>query len=441
MGQYWDIINLDKKETRGPGSKLGEFMFDRSPETLVNVFAVPLCPPDPPNTPAKNQRESFTPPRGMKPALGVLDLPPELLGMIFVQIHVLRDVASFCVTNTVLYAIGRRRVHELMVAKTWVGDRVVCLGDYSRTPDLPRGMLTDAEMEALRVKEGEVLSREERWNLDESDDDNIDGDEDIDGDGNGDGDDIHGDIIINLDYFKDADEDQAQDVDKGEEPRAEGKESTETSEPTKRVDHDTDEKTDEDAEERPGTSQDAEDAAGTEAPVRPNRRPRNLYRSLWHHATSEYKEVGYSTRLPYEFMYRMRSAERKAFEQLITPNYGPKDLSWALLNRTKREYVRADAVAELTNAPRNGPFIEGRVGLGEVLLSRICWSSDDETGTPFIEGLHRGKWAGDRFEINTMERLDELRARETWTDMTKEVLDEVVTIWDCVFDDDSWRKT
>ncbi|KAI0915244.1 hypothetical protein AcV5_005411 [Taiwanofungus camphoratus] len=427
MGQWWQIINLDKKETPGHMGGLDEFMFNTWPSTLVNMFAMPMYPPDLPSTPEKDHRESFTPPRGMKPALGVLDLPPELLGMIFDHIHVLRDAVSFCVANPVLCTIGRRRVHKLIVAKTWVGDRIVCLGDYMRMHDLPRDMLTDAEMEALRVKEGEVLNSEEAshiygpWDIGERNDDDV------------------------YDYIcvEDSDdEDQAQDVDKGEAPQTEDKEFTETSEPTKRVDHDRDEKIGRDAEEQPDKSQ---DAAGTDTPARCSRPPLTLYRSLWHHATSEYKEVGYSmtTRLPYKFMYRMRSAERKAFEQLITPNYGPKDLSWALLNRTKREYVRADAVAQLTNAPQNGPFIEGRVGLGEVLLSRICWSSDDETGTPFIEDLelHRGKWAGDRCEINTMERLDELRARETWTDMTKEVLDEVVTIWDCVFDDNSWRKT
>ncbi|KAI0955532.1 hypothetical protein AcW1_007086 [Taiwanofungus camphoratus] len=107
MGQWWQSINLDKKETPGHMGGLDEFMFNTWPSTLVNMFAMPMYPPDLPSTPEKDHRESFTPPRGMKPALGVLDLPPELLGMIFDHIHVLRDAVSFCVANPVLCTIGR----------------------------------------------------------------------------------------------------------------------------------------------------------------------------------------------------------------------------------------------------------------------------------------------------------------------------------------------
>lgn len=88
MGQYWQVINLDKRQTQGHWGKLGECLFDDSPNTLVPF---------------------------LKQAI---DTAPNA-------------------TNS----------SEIPFEKTWAGDRIVCLGDYHE--DLPAGVLIASEQEEL----------------------------------------------------------------------------------------------------------------------------------------------------------------------------------------------------------------------------------------------------------------------------------------------------
>lgn len=49
---------------------------------------------------------------------------------------------------------------------------------------------------------------------------------------------------------------------------------------------------------------------------------------------------------------------------------------WLLCNLTKRQYVRAEAIAKLTGTENaKGPFIEKKMSLGDVAVAHICWSS------------------------------------------------------------------
>ena len=52
----------------------------------------------------------------------------------------------------------------------------------------------------------------------------------------------------------------------------------------------------------------------------------------------------------------------------------------------------------------NGPIVKG-LDFGEVVLARICWSSDPDTGLKGDWQIHRGAWAENRFDIVTTKKL------------------------------------
>ena len=97
------------------------------------------------------------------------------------------------------------------------------------------------------------------------------------------------------------------------------------------------------------------------------------------------------------------------------------EYDWVLCNLTKKEYVLKKT------ATKDG------LSFGDFLVSRISWSSDSSMQIAYYgkEALHRGVWAGDRFEITTTDRMQ--GGIESWTDVgdaMAKVLDE---IWDAQF--------
>ena len=86
--------------------------------------------------------------------------------------------------------------------------------------------------------------------------------------------------------------------------------------------------------------------------------------------------------------------------------YFPKDQPWILRNLTTKEFVRAEAIA-LKPEFIDGPEIK-RVGFGEVVMSRICWSKpSSSTGMDESIDIVRGVWAGHCFDITTLARHEE----------------------------------
>lgn len=77
----------------------------------------------------------------------------------------------------------------------------------------------------------------------------------------------------------------------------------------------------------------------------------------------------------------------------------PKDQAWILRNLTTKEFVTSGGIA-LDEKFINGPFIRG-IGFGEVVMSRTCWSSSDRISMTYRGQIHRGVWAGHRFDITT----------------------------------------
>ena len=82
MGQYWEFVNIDKRQS----SELGEFFATRTCEDLIYLLAIPAVP--------------------------------------------LKNTLSNPATR-------------LQVAGTWAGDRIICLGDYADS--WPDGVVTDGD--------------------------------------------------------------------------------------------------------------------------------------------------------------------------------------------------------------------------------------------------------------------------------------------------------
>ena len=128
------------------------------------------------------------------------------------------------------------------------------------------------------------------------------------------------------------------------------------------------------------------------------------------------------------FQYRLRK-DRQAYFSLCQEEYDGDDK--VLCNLSKGEYVRGEPVAKLeeeadTTLDYLSLFTTRPPNLGHALFSRICWSSDDSTSLVYAGGIHRGSWAGDRFEVTTMARL---RRGIDWKDVSDEVVDFLRKVW------------
>ncbi|KII95836.1 hypothetical protein PLICRDRAFT_34794 [Plicaturopsis crispa FD-325 SS-3] len=108
---------------------------------------------------------------------------------------------------------------------------------------------------------------------------------------------------------------------------------------------------------------------------------------------------------------------------------------WVLRNLTKRVYVRAACLKsqrdELPDDEVDLEHSHASTFLGEVVLSRVCWSSDYSCSMNRAIGdrIARGVWAGDRFDIVNMTSLDALPDVEQWKDISDEVREEIRSMW------------
>ncbi|KAG6806126.1 hypothetical protein H0H92_012587, partial [Tricholoma furcatifolium] len=73
----------------------------------------------------------------------------EILDMILAHLDDIVDLVSFMTTCQRYWEVGRRLLEKMIehaAIVSWAGDRLGCFGDYAKLDDLPRGMLTDAEV-------------------------------------------------------------------------------------------------------------------------------------------------------------------------------------------------------------------------------------------------------------------------------------------------------
>jgi hypothetical protein len=91
----------------------------------------------------------------------------------------------------------------------------------------------------------------------------------------------------------------------------------------------------------------------------------------------------------------------------------PEDRNWVLRNLTTKEFVHTEDIA-LSPGYVEGPFVKG-VGFGELVLTRICWSTTTRCGHLDITWPHpnldmstdRGVWVGHRFDITMQDKVSE----------------------------------
>ncbi|KAK7038196.1 hypothetical protein R3P38DRAFT_3262657 [Favolaschia claudopus] len=334
MGQDWVLLNLDKREMHGSGSwgKLGEFLFDgfslnRLSKSLMAypnptrdsvVYSIKPGELVTPSTSYKRRWPLKAVSRSKPNTL--IHLPVELICEIYSHLNRRLDVVCLAATCQHMWEVGRPAVYRHIMDRyrasivSWPGDRIMCMGNYLETEDIP----------------AEVLTHDERKEL--------------------------------LDY---APQDQCV--------------------PYTYVHN-----------EYYGTKE-----------------------HYFHTWTFTRSESASARRLTYE-------DESALHDLLHVPAQEPVPLhSPVLRNISRKYYVRWSAVQGLKKAYKPHKDIFSRVGFGEVLITRICLSSDPSSAIPYNGPLHRGAWAGHCFDIVSASEMD----NETWLDVSDEVLKDVEDIW------------
>lgn len=69
--------------------------------------------------------------------------------------------------------------------------------------------------------------------------------------------------------------------------------------------------------------------------------------------------------------------------------------------------------------------------VGDVALSRICWSTDTPTSIEGSKRLVQGPWAGHRLAIVPKSAFNDFfpNSREGWTDVSEDVYGTLDEIW------------
>ncbi|KAJ9601867.1 hypothetical protein H2200_013640 [Cladophialophora chaetospira] len=106
----------------------------------------------------------------------------------------------------------------------------------------------------------------------------------------------------------------------------------------------------------------------------------------------------------------------------LQANYFPVDQQYVLLNFTTKDYVLDRSYLEIDLPYTDKSSIRG---LGDVVLSQICWTQDPSTSLECSPDLE-GAWAGHGFGIVTLSIFDEMTGgREGWKDVTNERWEEL----------------
>jgi hypothetical protein len=171
-------------------------------------------------------------------------------------------------------------------------------------------------------------------------------------------------------------------------------------------------------------------------------RPEKLMRvSEEDYSTAGWQGLPRLQRVKYFMLATLPEPERsQAFDLAAKPlgnltkkAFLPNDRVWILRNLSTQEYVRADKFAK-SPGQIDGPHIKP-FGFGEILCSRICWSSKH-----LPRGINRGVWAGHRLDITTLDRWTksgrsskEGKNPEGWKDISEEVAKDMDEIWSSLF--------
>jgi hypothetical protein len=148
----------------------------------------------------------------------------------------------------------------------------------------------------------------------------------------------------------------------------------------------------------------------------------------------QFREVHYETK-PYQMLVEHALNDTRHLPQSkrsqaldfalgkLDTIYYPKTESWVLRNLTTNEFVQGDGLVTAFHESKNqGGLHLGYPGFGEVVLCRICWSTNLASYLP--SGINRGVWAGNRFDICT-EKHHALDSNSNWKNVTSEIVNEL----------------
>ncbi|KAJ7650848.1 hypothetical protein FB45DRAFT_1050718 [Roridomyces roridus] len=139
--------------------------------------------------------------------------------------------------------------------------------------------------------------------------------------------------------------------------------------------------------------------------------------------------------------YRVSIEDYRPFRAVVNWVYALLQIesSAILRNLTRRQFFRG---ATLHDWRENTAVVRKEtIGFNQVILSRICFSTDSSTAMGYDGNIHRGVWAGDRFDFVECGWLEGLKEDEGWVDVSDEVLKEIQAIWAAEFKhgDGIWR--
>src|SRR2546423_790058 len=210
MGQDFEVVSPSAYEKLGFGVKLGEMLFDTSPELLVLRFAVPVrhSASAPGSTSSALYRSDSSPsqnleakesddkePGGLQYAkrnreehnpdshpteprqkiqklcgsdaseaqnrLTFSNLPVEVHDLIFEELDI-ENIILLSLTSHCLFSHGRRHIRNFFLSHLapWAGESIICVGEYVEVGDYPPSVLQDEELrQALNLDEdGEQIS-------------------------------------------------------------------------------------------------------------------------------------------------------------------------------------------------------------------------------------------------------------------------------------------
>ncbi|KAF8577915.1 hypothetical protein K439DRAFT_1664000 [Ramaria rubella] len=377
MGQSWAFVAPAIRRALFL-SKLGEFFTTRTPHFLVKLLFVP--PQANAYDPVKYEPSWATLPRidtQLQEAF-ILTLSPELLDLIFKNIPDLLDILCLSFSCSMLWSIGYRHAGVAYLdtfAGDWVDTPIICVGDYVK--DYPDGFLSEDVLEAMRAE-----------HVSESDED------------------VSQLNLYSLAMGFERQNDQYKDA---------------FSVPTA-------------MEER------VTKKLWEEHCVRCEEEQREV---IPLHEWDYRSKLGWFNREKLSLSRNFPPGFRDEIYKLLKfANKIPNNLTWTLRNMSKKEYVTANRISQITKdftkggCYNDGPYIDG-IGLGHVLLSQICWSSDPSKAMDDSLddiNLTRGRWAGDRFDITSQP----VPSDEGWKDVSEDMVRIIEIIWDSEYGD-SWE--
>lgn len=303
----------------------------------------------------------------------LLHLPDDILFLVFHHIDWLGDAVCLALSDGKLFEIGLYRLDQLYKRwyARWAGQRVLLLGELTEIDDFPEHLKTTMEQEVKRMKKSRKKSNDGSENNGDNDNDSTTSAE------------------------EDVEEGASDDEDDGDNTS--------------------------------GSSGDEDTSGSSDEDDEGDGRSRNSVFSLVcrrYAASTKWFEPKLVLELMDILVPWSKTMDRShyaAFRSLLVPRY-PNPDELILCNLSKGEFVRAAAIPDGSSDDAPPPFYwRRRVTLNQALLSQICWSTQP-TMLRYSSGndpLFRGKWAGDRFEVVTM---DTIRSYIHWRDVSEEVV-------------------